>query len=92
MVFRHPDIETIVKNIADWIDKNYIRTDARYPLGQENTFKFHPGVTRITKIWQENNYWVVDTTVQFLLKTNRSANITFQVNDKAEIVGVSYRP
>jgi hypothetical protein len=92
MVFKHPDIETIVKSIADWMDKNYIRTDARFPLGQENAYKFYPGVTRISKIWQENGYWVVDAMVQFVLKGNKSANMSFQVNEKAEIVGVAYRP
>jgi hypothetical protein len=92
MVFKHPDIETIVKSIADWMDKNYIRTDARFPLGQENTYKFSPGVTAISKIWQENGYWVVDARVQFVLRSNKSMNVSFQVNEKAEIVGVAYRP
>jgi hypothetical protein len=90
MINKHPDIETIVNNVHVWIDKNYIRTVARYPLGQENRFKWSPGIIKISKIWHENDYWVVDTTTQFMLPSMQTAKITFQINDNAEVVGFNY--
>jgi len=85
----HPELESIYKNIVEWIEKNFVKAVLQHHTNKEN-FKFIK-VDRISKVWKESDYWIVDALIEYELPGLQRKTIVFQVNSESKIVGFDLR-
>ena len=52
----------------------------------QNEFKFHR-ITQIPIIWKKNDYWIVDTLIEYSLDSLKIRTVTFQVDSEGRIIG-----
>ena len=81
----HPKIEVLNKSIVTWIEKNFVKAILPFHV-LKGDFKFNK-IVKISKVWKENDHWIVDALVDYKLETSKTTKITFQVNNLGKIVG-----
>lgn len=85
-VMEHPKIEDIYKNIVHWIEKNFVKAILQFHVDKDS-YKFGR-VSKISKVWKENGYWVVDADIEYGLRQgHKMKTVTFQINSEGKIVG-----
>lgn len=81
----HPKIEDINKNVVNWIHDNFVK--ALIPFNEDaKDFKFQR-IDQVSKAWKENDYWIVNVVIEYSTATAGVKTLTFQVNEKGEILG-----
>ncbi|MGD6811118.1 MAG: hypothetical protein ACQCN3_15605 [Candidatus Bathyarchaeia archaeon] len=63
---------------------NFEKAVTRSHENQEFKFK---QLSKITKVWKKENYWVVDAFVEYSFPNQKVKTFTFQVNSDSEIIG-----
>ena len=81
----HPKVDDIKKNIVSWVEENLTKTLLPFH-SEKGSFKFGR-VSTITKVWAENDYWLVDAAIEYNLGQSEMRTVTFQVNKEGEIIG-----
>jgi hypothetical protein len=80
-----PELAHIFENITVWGEKDFARTlfqsDAKL-----KDFKLVK-VSKVSRVWKENNVWVVDALIEYEFGGAKKRNVTFQVNSEGKIVG-----
>jgi hypothetical protein len=79
------EIETLNKSIAGWVEKNFIKALIPFHVNKKD-FKFYR-VLHIPKVWKEDNYWIVEATIEFSLITQKTTTIIYQIDAKGNIIG-----
>ena len=81
----HPKIEDMYKSIVYWIQENFVKALLQHHV-DKNSFEFGR-VTKISKVWKENDYWIVDADIEYGLRGHKMKTVTFQINSEGKIVG-----
>jgi len=82
---QHPKLEDIYRNIVGWVEKNFVKAILQFHVAKDE-FKFHR-VLKISKVWKENDCWVVEATVEYDLGGYQARTITFQIDSEGKILG-----
>jgi hypothetical protein len=81
----HPKIEELNKSIVGWIGKNFVKAVLQHHYMKDD-FKL-ARVTRISKVWKDDDHWIVDAHIEYELGSSKMHKITFQVDSEGHIVG-----
>jgi len=82
----HPKIEDMNKNIVYWIQENFVKASLQFHVDKDS-FEFGR-VSKISKVWKQNDYWIVDADIEYTLGAgHKMKTITFQINSEGKIVG-----
>jgi hypothetical protein len=84
-----PTFEILNKNIMEWVQKNFGTAMLPYHVDKGNFKPEHARVIEFPKIWKENDYWLVDAQIEYVLKQTEFVRITFQIGDIGKIIGYS---
>ena len=81
----HLSLEEASIIISNWVETNL--KEALYKMHiYGDKFKFGR-ILNIPKMWKENDYWIVDATVEYYLEQTQMKTITFQINQEGYIIG-----
>lgn len=81
----HPEIEDIKKNVVNWMEENFVKAILQFHVNKEQ-YKF-ARITKISKVWKENEYWIVDANIEYALGGHQLKTVTFQVDSDGKVVG-----
>ncbi len=84
-----PTFEVLNKNIMEWVQKNFGKAMLPYNVDKGDFNPEHSRVIEFPKIWKENDYWLVEAQIAYVLKQSESVRITFQIDVAGEIIGYS---
>lgn len=79
-----PKLEVISKNIEMWIKENF--TNAITQPSNEFEFKFGV-IVKITRVWKNNDCWLVDVFVEYFFPNQKLKTFTFQVDGDGQVIG-----
>jgi hypothetical protein len=84
-----PTFEILNKNIMEWVQKNFGKAMLPYNADKGDFKPEHSKVIEFPKVWKENDYWLVEAQVEYVLKQSEFVRITFQIDDAGKIIGYS---
>jgi hypothetical protein len=79
-----PKLEIISKNIEVWIKENFTKAVAQ--PSTKSDFKFGK-IDRITRVWKNNDCWMVDAFIEYSFTNQKIKTFTFQVDSEGQVVG-----
>ncbi|MCW3983663.1 MAG: hypothetical protein NWE96_06665 [Candidatus Bathyarchaeota archaeon] len=82
-----PKLEIISKNIEVWIKENFIKAVAQ--PSTKSDFKFGK-IDRITRVWKNDDYWIVDAFIEYSFTNQKIKTFTFQVDSEGQVVGFNF--
>lgn len=82
-----PKVEIIYKNIEVWIKENFDKALAQ--SSTKSDFKFGK-INKITKVWKNKDYWIVDAFVEYSFPNPKLKTFTFQLDHEGQVVGFDF--
>jgi hypothetical protein len=82
-----PAFDVLNKNIVEWFKKEFDTAMLPYHVFKEKFDRKHVRILHFNKIWKENDYWLVQVVIEYVIEQSKLSTITFQVNEDGIIVG-----
>ena len=82
-----PALDVLNKKIVEWFSKNFDTAMLPYHVDKEKFDREHVRILHFNKIWKENDYWLVQVLMDYVIEQGKIATITFQVDKDCMIVG-----
>lgn len=85
LVLSAPKLENITHSIEEWFKANFVKALVQ-PQTEGEYFKFGK-IAKITRVWKNNEFWTVETFVEYSYPNPKLKTFTFQVDCNGEILG-----